>query len=513
MTSPTLIRGAEWITMADADTTPQRLDVRIVDGAIAEIAPRLEPDVGDTVLDGRGLLGTPGFVNAHTHSWEYLYKGRYDNLPLELWMLSSYPILGQHPLSPDLVRLRSQLFGIEAMLGGTTTLVDDVLEMPGQDAAQLAAVFEAYEGLGIRANVSGHIINRPFVDTLPFVEAYLPDDVLRDVRGQPLASADEYLAFSRAAFATHDRSAGGRLRYMVAPSGPQRCTDDLLVGAAELAREHAAECHIHVLETKVQAVTGQHLYGSTLVEHLHAIGAMGPQTTFAHGIWLTDADLDLVAETATNVSHNPISNLKLGSGVLPWRAYHDRGATLGLGTDGCSSSDTPRILEVVKMAALLHKASGPDYDAWPTVAEVLRAATIGGARTARLHESIGSIEVGKRADVVLFDTETLAFTPRNRLDHQLVYSENGSSIAYVLVDGVVTVDHGRTTFVDASAVRAQLAEVADEIRAHQDGLDRINRVFEPAFRTMHERAALADVGVHRWIGADASSAPLATAHG
>ncbi|WP_119696594.1 amidohydrolase family protein [Microbacterium halotolerans] len=500
--SAALIRGGDVITMDDAThAAPVRTDIRISDGRITQMGPALQAHPGEEVIDANGLLITPGFVNAHTHSWEYFAKGRYDNVPLELWMLCSYPILGAGRMSPDLIRLRSLMFAMESMKAGVTTLIDDVLETPGQDVDQLAAVVDAYTDIGIRANVSGHIINRPFVDTLPFVADWLPDELVREVRAEPALTADEYLGFSRSAFERHHGTAGGRIRYMLAPSGPQRCTDDLLVGATELAAQHDAEVHVHVLETKTQAVTGDELYGGrTLVQHLDEIGALSERTTFAHGIWVTDDDIERIARAGVSVSHNAISNLKLGSGILPWRRYRDAGVNLGLGTDGCSSSDSPRLLEVMKTAALLHKVTEPDFERWPTVPEVLEAATIGGARSGVLDHAIGSLEVGKRADLVMFDTETLAFMPRNRLENQLVYSENGSSIVRVMVDGVVTVENGRLTRINEDAVIATLREEMPGIREEQDRLDALNAVFAPAFTRMHAETAAREMPVNRWSG-------------
>ncbi len=505
----TVIKDATVITMdATTGSTPVTRSVRIEDGVITHVDRTVEVREGDHVIDGTDRLVAPGFVNAHTHSWEYLYKGRYDNLPLELWMLLSYPILGLEPLSPELVGLRSRLFAMESLKNGVTTLVDDVLETPTQDHAQLAAVFDAYEQVGIRANVSGHVINRPFVDTLPFVADMLPAELVAEVRAQPLLTADEYLEYSRTAIDAHHGRAGGRLRYMLAPSGPQRCTDDLLAGATDLGLDRGLEIHVHVLETRVQAVTGHELYGRTLVEHLAAIGALSPNTTFAHGIWVTDSDVELIADRGVSVSHNPISNLKLGSGLAPWRRYHDAGVTLGLGSDGCSSSDSPRLHEVMKTAALLHKVGGPDFSTWSTAAEALSAATVGGARTAVLHDRVGSVEVGKRADLNVYDLGTLAFTPRSRLDNQLVYSENGSSLAYVLVDGEVVVDHGRLTRVDEEAAIAELRELMPKIAEWQDALDARNDVFVPAFTDMHRRCAEMPVGVERWTGQEPSRTPV-----
>ncbi|SFS78851.1 amidohydrolase family protein [Saccharopolyspora flava] len=497
----TVIRDATAILMdAATGSTPVTRSLRVDGGRITRIAPEVRTEDGDTVIDGRNRLVCPGFVNAHTHSWEYLAKGRYDNLPLELWMLYSYPILGARPLPPDLVRLRSLLFAVESLKNGVTTLVDDVLETPGQDFAQLDAVFDAYETAGVRANISGHIINRPFVDTLPYVPDLLPADLLAEVRALPVPTTADYLGFSAEAFARYRDRAGGRLRYMLAPSGPQRCTDDLLAGATELADAHGAECHVHVLETKTQAVTGREFYGTTLVEHLRRIGALSPRTTLAHGIWVTDRDVEILAENRVSVSHNPLSNLKLGSGIAPWRRYHDARVTLGLGSDGCSSSDTPRLHEVIKSAALLHKVTDPDPDRWSSADEVLRAATLGGARSAQLDAEIGSLEEGKRADLLIYDLDTLAFAPWNRPDLHLVYSENGSSLRTVMIDGEVIVRDGRVTGVDESALLAELRERLPEIRRDQDDLDRRNAAFHEPFEAMYRRCAAENVGVNRWAG-------------
>lgn len=472
--------------------------IRIEDGAIAAIGADLAPEPGDQVIDGSDRLVVPGFVNAHTHSWEMLYKGRYDNLPLELWMAMTYPILGNSRVEPDLIRLRTQLFGIESLKAGVTTVVDDVLETPDQDREQLAAVFDGYEELGIRANISGHVISKPFIDTLPFVSEYLPESIVREVRASPVPTTEEYLAFSRDAFTTQHGRANGRLRYMVAPSAPQRCGADLLVGATELAQEFGAECHIHVLETKTQLVTGTELYGQSLVSYMNSIGALSRNTTLAHGIWLTGEDMEMVADAGTSISHNPISNLKLGSGIAAWRKLQDAGINLGLGTDGCSSSDSPRMLDVIKMAALLHKVTDPDFTTWPRVGEVLSAATIGGARSAVLEDAVGSLEVGKRADLVIYNLETMAFTPRQKLDYQLVYSENGSSIETVMVDGEVVVDGGRVTTVDESALRAELNARLGSIIAGQDRLDERNKVLNDAFTRMYQRAMCTHGAVNRF---------------
>lgn len=496
-----LIIGATVLTMDPVTgSAPVTRSIRIRGGQITAVAPTLTAEPGEDVIDGRDRLVVPGYVNAHTHSWEALFRARLDNLPLEHWMLLSYPVLGLAPLSPDLIRLRSALVAIESLRNGVTTLVDDVLEIPGQTEEQLAAVFETYRDIGIRANISGHVMDRPFVAHFPFLADVLDAGERRALDALTVCDTTDYLSYAQAAAERYRDYADGRLRFMVGPSAPQRCSPELMVGLDELARRHDLEFHIHVLETRTQAVTGEEFYGKTMVEYLHSLGVLGEHVTIAHGIWLTDSDIEALADTGASVSHNPISNLKLGSGIAPWRRLRDAGVNLGLGTDGMSSSDTARMSEVVKAAALLHKVTGPDYRRWPTAGEVLTAGTLGGARSARLGATVGSIEVGKRADLVIYDMTALAFTPRNAPELHLVYSENGSSIDTVMVDGRVVMTADRLTTIDERAVLDELQARGPELRRWQDHLETLNRSLLPAFDRQYRQVMSRAVPVDRFSG-------------
>ena len=496
-----LIQDATVLTMdAATGAEPVTRSVRFRDGEITAVQAGLSAEPGETVIDGRDRLVVPGYVNAHTHSWEALFRARLDNLPLEHWMLLSYPVLGLEPLSPDLIRLRSALMAIESLRNGVTTLVDDVLEIPGQTEEQLAAVFETYRDIGIRANISGHVIDRPFVQHFPFLADTLEPDHRRDLDALAVTDTAHYLAYARDATDRYRDYAGGRLRFMVGPSAPQRCSPELLTGLDELVRRENLEFHIHVLETRTQSVTAEEFYGKTMVEYLHSLGVLSEHVTIAHGIWLTDSDIEVLADTSASVSHNPISNLKLGSGIAPWRKLRDAGVNLGLGTDGMSSSDTARMSEVVKAAALLHKVTGPDYRQWPTAAEVLNAGTIGGARSARLGNTVGSVEVGKRADLVLYNMNALAFTPRNEPELHLVYSENGSSIDTVFVDGQIVMQDNQLTLIDERAVLEELQARGAELRAWQDHLENLNRTLLPAFDRQYAGVMNRGVAVNRYSG-------------
>jgi 5-methylthioadenosine/S-adenosylhomocysteine deaminase len=233
-----LIRNASILAMDAAHgSAPFKGDILIERDRIAAIGDNVPVPDGAQVIDGTDKLVIPGLVNAHLHSWEAMFKGRYDNMPLELWMLYSYPILGCTPLDARLIYLRTMLVGMESLKNGVTCVVDDIIELPGQSMEALAAAFQAYEDLGIRANVSGHIINKPFTDTIPYANEILPKELLEQVNKLTPPSTKDYLDFSKEAVSRfHDKH--GRLRYVIAPSGPQRCTDDLLTAAHELAVKH-----------------------------------------------------------------------------------------------------------------------------------------------------------------------------------------------------------------------------------------------------------------------------------
>ena len=180
------------------------------------------------------------------------------------------------------------------------------------------------------------------------------------------------------------------------------------------------------------------------------------------------------------------------------RKLLDAGVHVGLGSDGICSNDTPRIFDVMKAAGLMHKVNNPDWKRWLTASEVLHAATLGGARTARLEAETGSLEAGKKADFLVLDMETASFTPMNDLRQHLVYCENGSSIEKVFVNGEMVVDGGRLTKVDEKALLAELREMMPAFQEYTLGVEAANRVLEPAFEKVVKRCYGMDIGMTRW---------------
>jgi cytosine/adenosine deaminase-related metal-dependent hydrolase len=193
-------------------------------------------------------------------------------------------------------------------------------------------------------------------------------------------------------------------------------------------------------------------------EKLRELGLLGPRTLLAHSVWLEDRELDILAETGSAVSHNPVSNLKIGAGIAPVLGMLRRGIPVALGTDGSASNDNQNMFGPLRLAAILHRVVDPAYDRWPGAADALRMATLHGARAAGFGDQIGRIATGFKADFVLLDLGTTYYHPRNDLIQHVVFAEVGSSVRTVLVDGRVVLDEGRVTTVDEAALARALAE-------------------------------------------------------
>lgn len=496
----TLIRNAKILAVDAAHgTKPFSGDLLVEGGLIAAIGPDLAPPDGALIIDGRDRLIMPGLVNAHTHSSETFFRGRYEGMPLEIWLLYAYPLLMNDPISRRLLYLRSLLLAMESLRNGVTALCDDFFDPPAHDLDRLGTVFRAYDDAGIRANVSSAAMNIHTLDALPFAREVMSAELQSLLDFGPPMTAEAYVDFCKSAFdSLHGRA--GRVNFMIAPSAPQRCTPDLMMACMELAMEKHVPFHTHVLETRTQAITGHQLHGKSLIAYMRDMGLLRRNTTIAHSVWVSDDDMLLMGEAGVSVAHNAISNQKLGAGIAPVRRLMDAGVTLGLGTDGVSSNDTARIFDVMRVAGLIHSVSGPDYCKWVTADEILRMATIGGAKTAMLEHVTGSLEIGKSADLMILNLRSYPFLPFSDAAKHLVYSENGSSIEKVMVAGRIVMEEGRLTTVDEAAVFAELAELVPAWLEEHAELERRNSIFAPAMAEIHRRAALAELPLYRYQG-------------
>jgi guanine deaminase len=454
------------------------LDIVISNGRIAAVRASGQQPAQGEIVDARKRLVTAGLINGHHHSHEHYYKGRAENQPLELWMNSVRP-LDPIPYTARQVYLRTLIGAIEALRSGTTTIVDDMNASPVLIPEHVDAAYRAYEDIGIRALLGITLFDRPFFRAMPFVDEEFPPELLRALDGKPKSAPGEYLEYARHLARTRHPSRN-RVGYIAAPSAPQRCTEDFLKSIRALADELDVPVIMHVQETRLQVVTGQVMYGSPMIEYLERVGFLGPQTSLIHCVWLNPREIEILARRSATVQHNPVSNLKLGSGIAPVRALLDAGVNVSLGSDGCGSIESANMLNVVAAAALLNKLRDDDPARWVGAREAWKAGTAGGAHALGLGQELGSVEVGHKADLTVYRLDSIPFTPLNNPLGQLVYAEGGANLDLVIVDGEIVMRAGALTRIDEPAI---LAEIADEHGRLHPLLEEAERRSEPINET------------------------------
>lgn len=494
-TAALLIRDATIICGGGSGYAPRREDVLVVDGRIARIGNDVERPSGCEVIDATDKLLMPGLVNSHLHSGEVMAKARYERLTMEPLGCYAYGHLAgadADKLPSRLRYLMTALAAMESAKNGVTTVLDDVYGFPLIDLAELEETFGAYEDVGIRANVAAHVIDRNFVGGA-FADR-IPRD-LRENRTRALPRATDYFELCREALLRfHNRH--GRMRFVVSPSAPERCSDELLLGVEEIAAAHDLTYHIHAQETRMQVVAALEEFGKTPVRRLADLGVMTRRTCLAHAVWVTDKDIDIIAAHGCSVTHAPYTNARLGSGVAPLRKLWNAGIEVGLATDGQTSNESARMFDVMRFGSAIHNVGEPDATAWPSAAEILRAATVGGATNVNLNEQIGSIEVGKEADLVLLNMRTIPFTPLNDPCKHIVNAENGASIELVLVAGRPIVIAGRLTLVDEQQILDELREFASYYQRRQEEVEVATRPYEAFLLGLHQQAMTSQDNPH-----------------
>lgn len=461
-------------------------DITIADGIIASVTPHGAGPLQGDILDGRDRLAVPGFVNGHQHSHEMFFRGRSEKLPLEQWMTSVRP-QRPLPLTENDVYLRSLAVAAEALRTGTTTICDDVDINPAERPDLLAALVRAYEDSGIRAFIGPTLFDVPFAHAVPFAAEEIPPDILAALASaaagvpKPQATLAAFRSFAE------DLSArAGRVCAIAAPSAPQRCTPDFLCAVRAMADGLDLPLMIHVLETRVQAVSAQLSYGTSMIAHLDRLSFLKPKTSLIHGVWLSKDDIAMIAQSSASVQHNPWSNLKLGSGVAPVRALIDAGVNISLGSDGCGSVETLSLRPSVAAAALLSTLRGAP-DRWLSAREAFHAATLGGAKALGLEGEIGRISPGYRADLVLYRLDQPPFLPLNDPLRQLVFGDSSAAVASVIVDGRLVFHEGRMLTVDEAALYAGLSEAHARLKPQLAEAEREAAKLGPAMQAIRCR--------------------------
>ncbi|RVA21295.1 hypothetical protein EN935_32110, partial [Mesorhizobium sp. M7D.F.Ca.US.004.03.1.1] len=458
--------GATWmlkggLVLAHSEDEALRRDVVVRDDTIVAVGQDLDPNQYGVSQErsAEGLLVTPGNINTHYHSHDRWDRGRFSSLPLEIWMsLYNPPIVGRG-WTPDEIYLRTLIGGMELIRGGSTTVIDDVHLGLQLDEPSIDAVFRAYEDLGLRADVGIAYADRPGHETIPYLDAVLPNHLKSKGQVAALETAD-MLALWRSLATRHS----GRVRAVISVSGPQRCSVRFQQEAWDLAEDVSRPVLTHVLESRVQAITGPHFYGKSLVAFMNEAGVLRPNSVLIHGVWMSAQDLDLVADAGASISHNPVSNLKLGSGIAPVIEMLRRGIPVGLGTDNHNGNDGCSIFESIKLAVMLQTVQTEDHDQWLDAAAGLKAATESGARLMGRGHDLGRIAPGFKADFLLFDLSADAFLPLNDAKVHLVFADSSRALRSVYVAGQPVLLDEKIVTLDEATIRK---EVIDRIAVIQ----------------------------------------------
>lgn len=403
--------------------------------------PELDADpraTGDDVevVDLSGHAVVPGLHNCHLHSG--LLRGTAESLSLWDW-LKTYVDPAHRALTPEIAAIASRQCYAEGVLAGTTSVMDMWRFMEGSAAAAT--------DIGIRATLVPYVADAPGYDYFETMET------------------------NRRLLLSHGDVADGRVRAWVGLEHLFYCTPAAFRAAADLAAEFDTGIHTHSSETIWEVQESLKRFGARPIDEMFRRGILGPRTVIAHCVWLDDREIELLAQTGTAVAHCPCSNMKLASGPARIGAMVAAGVTVGLGSDGEKENNNLDLIEEMKFASLLQKVSTLDPttgDPW----EVLAMATIEGARALGLSDVTGSLEPGKRADIVAVSLTGLHTTPVlhgadfNVAAH-LVFSSSGRDVRHVWVDGRRLVDEGRPLTFDVGAVRAEAQAAAEELFARR----------------------------------------------
>jgi len=391
-----------------------------------------------TVMDCEGLVILPGLVQAHIHLCQTLFRGLADDLALEAWLAQRiWPLEAAH--NEESVYWSAMLGAAELLLGGTTAILDM------ETVRHTGAAFEALESIGLRATAGKCLMDAPSAPAS-----------LREPTDRALQESAELCARWHGA-------AGGRLRYCFAPRFAPSCTGPLLRAVSDLAERAGAVIHTHAAETPAELEIVKRETGNDEIAYLDSMGISGPRAALAHCVWVDKESIARLARQATNVVHCPSSNLKLGSGVAPIPEMLAAGCHVAIGADGAPCNNRLDAFAEMRLAALIQKPRlGPE--ALPA-AQVLELATLGGARALGLESEIGSIEVGKRADLVVVDLDGPHAQPAEAdLISRLVYSARAADVRHVVVDGRLVVRDGALKTADLAEIRRAANAQARRLR-------------------------------------------------
>jgi 5-methylthioadenosine/S-adenosylhomocysteine deaminase len=408
----------------------EKSSVLIENDKISEISHDLVSQDAHRVIDGEGKLLMPGMVNTHTHLSMTLLRGLADDLPLDIWLNEHVWPMEAH-LNGDYCYAGALLACVEMIKSGTTTFNDMYFFMDD--------VGRAVNETGLRGVLSHGMID-------------LGDEEKRKA---------EFKETRRIIEKCHG-SAEGRITVAFGPHSPYTCSRELLEGVREEADKSGNRIHIHVGETEYEVQQVMEAHGKRPFEYLDEIGFLGADVLAAHSVHLSSEEIEIVRKKGVKLSHNPASNMKLASGVSPVDKMLKKGICVSLGTDGAASNNNLDLLEEMKLAALLQKVHNMD-PTYLNAENTFEMATINGANALGMNKEIGSIEVGKKADLVLLDIKAPHLTPfRHPMSH-IVYSARGSDVHTTICNGKILMENKKLTVVPEAQVIEMAQNAAEDM--------------------------------------------------
>lgn len=430
MNNTILIKNALILNPNNFENKKQSLLIK--DDLIAEIAETIDEGNVDKIIDAEGKILLPGLINTHTHLSMTLFRGLADDLSLDSWLNDHiWPM--EANLNGDYCYIGALLGAVELIKSGTTTFSDMYFYM--EDVAR------AVEDAGIRAVLSYGMID--------FGDAEKREGEI-----------EENLQL----FKSCNGMADGRIKVFFGPHSPYTASEDLLIKVRELADEYNMGIHIHVSETEKEINDSLDEKGLRPFEYLEKIGFLGPDVVAAHCVWLSDEEIEIIKKHDVKVSHNPCSNMKLASGIAPVSKLIENDICVSIGTDGASSNNNLDLIEELKTASLLQKVSTLDPKVL-TSDEAITMATIKGAEALGLENEIGSIEVGKKADIILIDTNSANMVPdSSSLSSNVIYSANGSNVDTTICNGKILMENKKLTVLDEQEIYDKARKAIKELK-------------------------------------------------
>ena len=431
-----LVAGGTVVTMDAGRRIVEDGAVAVRGDTIVAVGPRAELESRFEAaqrIDAKGKLVLPGLINGHAHAAMSLFRGLADDLALDEWLKKYIFPAEARNVTEDFVTWGTRLGILEMLRGGITTYVDMYYF---EDA-----VAHATKEAGMRGVLGETVLDFPAPDNKTVAQALAyTEDYLKRWKGDPLIVA------------------------AVAPHSIYTCSEKTLKDSAALARRYGAPIVIHVSEAPFEAELSRAKHGRSTVAYLEDIGVLGPDIVAAHCVWVDANDIALLARREAGCVHNPASNMKLASGVMPVTDMLAAGMRVGLGTDGAASNNDLDLIADMGLAAKLQKLSRGDPRALPAQ-QVVAMATIDGARALHMEKEIGSLEAGKKADLILLGTGAPHATPLYNVYSQLVYAMKASDVATVIVAGRVVMEDRRMITLNEDQILAKAREYAKKIEA------------------------------------------------